>query len=381
MEKLKSIRFSMFLYVGLALLIGQLCYMGVVAMIDNALMDLMNPRPQAIAFVAGRQISITFGSGEGAASEIINPPLFEFLRMLRTISPFIIFSVCVIIGIFLFYRRSIQKPLDALNEGIRKISAQELDFSLECDAKNELGRLCGAFDTMRRELSQAFQSLWKSEENQRNLYRAFAHDLRTPLTIIKGNNDNIELVAAKNNDWALALQAVNLSNGAIARIETYTEQLRQLEGIEDWQPDPKKTDLSALAETIVQQATVICNQHGKEIVVSKDVHGYADLDADMLQRILDNLLINAVQYARQTIRLVLEQKDGRLCLTVSDDGPGFDPEAIKQGIAPFYSTKKAEGHTGIGLTISQKLLTKLQSTLSIDNVETGGACVGFSVPV
>ena len=101
----------------------------------------------------------------------------------------------------------------------------------------------------------------------------------------------------------------------------------------------------------------------------------------MLQRILDNLLITAVQYARKTIRLALEQKDGRLCLTVSDDGPGFDPEAIKQGISPFYSTKKAEGHTGIGLTISQKLLTKLQSTLSIDNLEAGGARVSFSVPV
>lgn len=381
MEKMKSIRFSMLLYVGSSLIAGLLLYLITTAIIDNALINLMDPRPDAIAFAAGRNISITFGNSEGVTSDITNASLFNLLKTVRTISPVVIFSMCVAVGILLFYKNSLQKPLAVLNMGISRISAKELDFTMECDSANELGGLCEAFETMRDELEQTFRSLWKSEENQRNLYRAFAHDLRTPLTVIKGSNDNIELVAAKNNDWNQALQAVSLSNSAITRIELYAEQLRELESIDDWQPNRKETDLSRLAETVTQQSNILSGSYGKEIVLSTDIDGLANMDPDLLLRVLDNLLINALQYARHQVRLSISKEGDQLSITVCDDGPGFQHEALNQVTAPFYSTDKAGGHMGIGLTVSQKLLEKCQSKLSIKNLDDGGAFVGFSVTV
>lgn len=381
MEKIKSIRISLLLYVGFSLLAGLLCYIMVLTIIDHTLLDLLNPRPEAISFVAGRNIFINFEDGNKDIPNIINPRLFDLIKLFRTISPIIIFSFCIIIGVILFYRNVMQKPLTMLNIGITKISAQDLNFSINFETKNELGQLCEAFECMRQELSQTFQSLWVSEENQRNLYRAFSHDLRTPLTIIKGNNNNIEFVAVKNNDWKLALQAVRLSNHAIERIELYTEQLRKLESLDDWQYNPQNTDLNGLTELIVQQATVICNQYNKQITCSIDVHGQAHVDTDMLQRILDNLLMNARLYAHQTVYLTIKRDQQKLFFAVSDDGPGFTPEAIKQGIAPFYSSRRIDGHAGIGLTISQKLLEKFPSTLYIRNTKSEGAHVSFTLLV
>lgn len=381
MEKMKSIRFSMLLYVGLALMAGLLCYLITTTIIDNALINLMSPRPEAIAFIAGRNISVTFGTDEGITSDITNITLFNLLKTIRTISPIIIFSMCVTVGILLFYKNSLQKPLAALNMGIEKISAKKLDFIVECDSANELGRLCEAFEIMRKELAQTFYSLWKSEENQRSLYRAFAHDLRTPLTVVKGNNDIIELVAAKNNDWNQALQAVSLSNGAIERIELYAEQLRQLESIEDWKPNQKQTDLSRIVETVTQQSKILSGSYGKEIILSTDIDGLVNMDSDLFLRVLDNLLINALQYSSHTIQISISKEDKQLNVSVRDDGPGFDSESLNRAVTPFYSTDKAGGHIGIGLTVSQKLLEKCQSSLSIKNLDTGGAFVGFSLNV
>lgn len=381
MEKIKSIRINLLLYIGLSLLISLLCYIAAITIIDHVLLSLLSPRPEAISFVAGRSIFINFNNNKGFVPEIIDPGLFNFLKLLRTISPIVIFSTCVSISVFIFYRKTIQKPLAMLTIGITKISAKDLNFTMNSNTQNELGQLCEAFETMRQKLAQTFESLWSSEENQRNLYRAFSHDLRTPLTIIKGNNSNIELVAAPNNDWELALQAVQLSNHALERIELYTEQLRNLESIDDWQCDPKETDLSFLAEIIAKQTTVICDQYKKNSVFSINVHGHAWIDCHMLQRVLDNLLINAGLYANQTVYLTIRREEDQLYFSVSDDGPGFSSEAIKRGIVPFYSSKRAEGHTGIGLTISQKLLEKFPSTLSIHNIDSGGACISFSISV
>ena len=96
--------------------------------------------------------------------------------------------VCVVIiaGSYIFYRFKLFAPLKALTEGIEQIAIDNLDFSVQYDAEDELGALCRSFERMKNELQNNYKRIWRMTEEHRKLNAAFAHDLRTPLTVLQG---------------------------------------------------------------------------------------------------------------------------------------------------------------------------------------------------
>ena len=72
------------------------------------------------------------------------------------------------------------------------ISNNNLDFSIKYDSKDELGELCSSFETMRFTLANNFSEMWRQMEERKQLNAAFAHDLRTPLTVLKGYNEILQ---------------------------------------------------------------------------------------------------------------------------------------------------------------------------------------------
>lgn len=124
MEKVKSrrksIRFCMLCYIGAALGAGFCLTMLVQMGLDEILMGMMSPRPDAVAFVQGRNISITF-QGSGAVPDIGHPAVFRLLKTLRLVSPAVIFGLSMVGAVVLFYKRKLQEPLGMLKSGIDKI--------------------------------------------------------------------------------------------------------------------------------------------------------------------------------------------------------------------------------------------------------------------
>lgn len=383
MEKLKknlSIRFSLFLSVGLAIITAQLLYMGALSLIDGALLNCMDPQPDAFVLKDGNLVSINYGPVPSGGVEITDRNLYQALMTLRSVCPFLIYGVCLVTATGLFYRLKLKKPFMVLNTGIEKIARQDLGFHLQSPSGDELGRLCSAFEDMRAALSSAFQTLWETQENQQSMYRAFAHDLRTPLTVIKGNNEITQLVAVKNQDWGQAVQAAKSSDEAIARIERYADQVKELERIEDWVISPAETELEAFTDAYRRQAEPVAAAAGKQVKIQCHQRASICLDGEMLMRVLDNVLTNALEYASTGVTFTFTADEGSVTVTVADDGPGFTAEALKQAVQPFYTTGKPQGHMGIGLTVVQKLLTKMRGTLTIEN-HGGGGCVTFSLLV
>jgi signal transduction histidine kinase len=380
-KKIASLRISLFIYMSIALIAAQLLYTLALTLIESVMLGLMSPTPDAIAFKGGRNIAVWLSNPMPSGSaDISNQALFDALRTLRSICPVVIFGVCIVIATYFFYRIKIKKPLDSLTMGVEKIAKQELDFTMRSDLADELGRLCNAFEEMRSQLAGAFHSLWASEENQRSLYRAFAHDLRTPLTVIKGNNELIELVAAKNNDWAQATEAVTISNQAIGRIETYANQLKSLDSIDDLVPNITKIDLRDFIDVYGKEAQTFAASFQKKLHISLQQSEAVSSDGDIIIRVLDNLLSNAFRHARQVVWLNIALQGSGLTITVSDDGEGFSGEALVRAKEPFFSSDKSK-HMGIGLTIADRLLSRLNSALQISNRSEGGATVKFILEV
>lgn len=380
-KRIISLRFSLFLYMCVALIAAQLLYTISLALIESTMLGLMSPTPDALAFKAGNSISVwTTRPMPSGDSEISNQALFDALRMLRSICPVIIFGLCMVLATYLFYRIKLKKSFDVLTVGIDKIAKQELDFTMYSDSADELGQLCNAFEQMHGQLAKSFQALWASEENQHSLYRAFAHDLRTPLTVIKGNNEIIELVAVKNNDWAKVIDAVTVSNQAISRIETYADQLRKLDRIDELIANVTEVDLRAFFDDYASQAHILANSYQKKLHISLYQSGVVAIDQDMMARILDNLLSNALRHAKQNVWMTILLNQHQLTLTISDDGDGFSGEALVHATDPFFTTDKTN-HIGIGLTIADRLLSRVNSSLQISNIPERGAEVKFVLKV
>lgn len=92
----------------------------------------------------------------------------------------------------LFYKRELEEPVKLLMDASAKISDNCLDFSIVCHKKNELGMLCQSFEKMRDALYRNNQEMWRMLEERKNVNTAFSHDMRTPITVLKGYRDLLE---------------------------------------------------------------------------------------------------------------------------------------------------------------------------------------------
>ncbi|WP_297037545.1 HAMP domain-containing protein, partial [uncultured Enorma sp.] len=118
------------------------------------------------------------------------------------VAPVVIFGGGALLFFRRFYRRYIAEPLASLGAAADRIAAQDLDFEVAPVRGRELGRLAGVMERMREALFDAYRELWRAAEDRRRLNAAFAHDLRTPLTVLKGT---VEMAQARERAAAPSL--------------------------------------------------------------------------------------------------------------------------------------------------------------------------------
>lgn len=109
--------------------------------------------------------------------------IIALLELLPIISVPIYSALCIMAASLLFYRNKLKIPLAELRAASEKISNNDLEFSIKYDSKDELGQLCTSFEMMRTTLANNFSEMWRQVEERGRLNTAFAHDLRTPLTV------------------------------------------------------------------------------------------------------------------------------------------------------------------------------------------------------
>lgn len=121
-----------------------------------------------------------------------------------------VFVACLAVAGRRFYRDRLAGPIAAMDDAAGRIASGDLDFSVAPQRADELGRLCGQFEAMRAELERAEGELWRAAESRRQVNAAFAHDLRTPLTVVRGQAELIERSAEGADARALSRIADNL---------------------------------------------------------------------------------------------------------------------------------------------------------------------------
>ncbi len=319
--------------------------------------------------------------GEGAKIGTTPTVLSEKDERLVAVLEFIPFvaiplysALCILLAAVLFYRNKLKKPLSLLTAASDKISHNDLDFSVTYESIDELGRLCASFETMRRALSENFSDMWRQMEERKQLNAAFAHDLRTPLTVLKGYN---EMLQANDNqqarDTALTMQK------HISRMERYVDSMSRLQRLEDTEPEYRTIQLQEFVTFLSADAGLVCTEAGKELVFeNRTAASQAYLDPETISQVFNNLISNAARYAVSHVHVIFEDNGDGLCLSVADDGNGFSSSALQNAARPYFTeeTNHTE-HFGLGLYICKILCQHHGGDFKLANSDTGGIVSAF----
>ncbi|MCY6355915.1 sensor histidine kinase [Clostridium sp. ZS2-4] len=178
-------------------------------------------------------------------------PKYNFIVKYSDIISIILPFIYIITFTLIFSTRlckRLNKPLNELREGAQKIKDKDLDFNISYESSNELGMVCKSFENMRVELKNTLEKQWRIEEERKEMVGAIAHDLRTPITIIKGHVEG--LMDAKKLDEVRLYKYLNLINKNTDRMIKLVGDMNTLTKIEtsDFQPEYTKCDIVKFIE-------------------------------------------------------------------------------------------------------------------------------------
>ena len=313
--------------------------------------------------------------GDGAYIGIVPVPMSKedertiaLLEKLPIVATPIYSAFCIIAAALLFYRNRLKKPLAELRTASEKIANNDLDFSIDYDNNDELGQLCASFEIMRTTLADNFSKMWRQVEERKALNAAFAHDLRTPLTVLKGYN---EMLQASENPQTQ--ETATIMGKHISRMESYVSSMSNLRRMEDAQPEYKLIDLQTVASSLYDSAKIVCAKNGKELILQNDMPvSQLSLDGAFVSQVSNNLISNAVRYARTAVTISFALRDNGLLLSVSDDGKGFDKNGLQKATSPYYTEESNHSeHFGLGLYICKLLCEHHNGYLKIENTASG----------
>ena len=260
----------------------------------------------------------------------------------------------------MFYRNKLRQPIRLLKDATIKIAQSDLDFQLCYDRQDEMGRLCASFEKMRGALQKTSYDLWRQVEERKRLNAAFSHDLRTPLTVLKGYADMLSSYLPNGIiSQQKALETVETMSYQIQRLENYVDAMNRLQKLEDLELHREAASFSSLTSQLRETAAILCTQKSLTFRLEPSSGEFCPplyLDVEAVLQVYENLLANALRFARGQICITVLWGRNQFSVAVEDDGPGFSPEQLEKATAPFYTDSSRsdprQTHFGLGLYLS-----------------------------
>lgn len=276
--------------------------------------------------------------------------------------------MCIGICGMIFYRRKIEKPVAILSEASENISNNRLDFSVEIPEKNELGDLCLSFEKMRAALQDNNLEMWRQVEERKRLNAAFAHDLRTPLTVLKGQSEMLVKYAPKMSEEKIVSTA-EMMKRHIIRLENYVDTMNNLQRLEDIEVTKELIEVKEFEKQLRITGTAICTEKDFTLFQNLSDIQNVKIDISVVMQVYENLLSNALRYAKTKIEVTVDRHNEFLMLIIADDGTGFTSKDLSNAMKPFYraESKSHNEHFGMGLNICKILCEKHGGYIQISN--------------
>ncbi len=289
----------------------------------------------------------------------------------------------LIVGFFLFF--VVTRRLRRLSSAVRAFEQGDLDYRVMVKGRDELGSLGKAFNDMAASVKSALEALRIAENQRKELITNISHDLKSPLTSIRGN---LETVILKGDTLPFADQKRYLETALknVSGFQELVERLFDLVRLETRQIEPhlEPIDIADLVQDVVLKHQPQAIEKG--ITLRSELSsGLPAVLADigMIERVLTNLIENAVHFTQAggTVEIKLNPTENGVRISVADNGTGISPEDLPHIFERFYRADKARDRavpgTGLGLAIANEIIRLHDSTIEVESRPGEGASFSF----
>ena len=305
-------------------------------------------------------------------------PLATTVQILQTQFFWIlsILLVCAAVMVFYLYRH-ISSPLVKMNDAAKQLAHGKYDVEFSGEGYRETRELADTLNYASHELSRL-------DRLQKELIANISHDLRTPLTMIKGYSEVMRDIPGENT--AENIQVV------IDETTRLSELVNDLLDLSKIQSGSRKTvfeefDLTAAVEEIMKRYDAFTAHQGYHITFEAETRATVFADRGMILQVLYNLINNAINYTGDDLSVVVQQfvSDGRVRISITDTGQGIEPDEIPQIWDRYYKVDKVHRRamigTGLGLSIVKGVLELHNATYGVESEVGKGSTFWFELDI
>ena len=290
-------------------------------------------------------------------------------------------AIAIIILPSISFGRKIKRKMQPLLKAIEKTKDQDLEYEVSYSGIKELDDCIVSIDDMRRALKTSLEQQWKMEQDKNRQMSALAHDIKTPLTVVRGNS---ELLAETELTKQQRINVRYITDSAL-QIQDYVQKLIDVtKSMDDGQNIMEEVATEKIVSDIRKQAAGLAEVYGIKIDWKEEWHNKTvNVVKDQIVRAILNIIQNAVEHTKKggTISVSIKDADGRLTFTVEDTGDGFTREALLHGTEQFFmgdASRSGEAHYGIGLFFAKSVAKRHGGDIILTNSQdTGGAQVSI----
>ena len=316
-----------------------------------------------------------------------NPWMQKHLPQVNNLflSLLIIFCLISIMTITLIWAKKISKELNPLLEASEEIGKQNLDFQVKKSNVQEFNAILDSLEKMKVGLSESLRTNWREEEKKRNQISALSHDIKTPVSIIKGNSEllgetnlteeqesYLGYIRKNTNRICKYIETLMLVNKSNQANELNFTQIRAKEFVEN-------------IEKLAKEFTSTYKLNLLEDINYDD--DFLIVDLKNFERAFLNILSNAEEQSpkNSTIELLISSKADELRISILDQGHGFSGEDLLYATDQFYQGDKSrhsKENYGIGLFVAEQIIKMHGGSLVLENrTDKIGAKVSILLPV
>lgn len=290
-------------------------------------------------------------------------------------------AIAIIILPSISFGRKIKRKMQPLLNAIDKTKNQDLEYKVSYCGIKELDDCISSIDDMRSALKTSLEQQWKMEQDKNRQMSALAHDIKTPLTVVRGNS---ELLAETELTKQQRINVRYITDSAL-QIQDYVQKLIDVtKSMDDGQNIMEEVATEKIVSDIRKQAAGLAEVYGIKIDWKEEWHNKTvNVVKDQIVRAVLNIIQNAVEHTKKggTISVSIKDADGRLTFTVEDTGDGFTREALLHGTEQFFmgdASRSGEAHYGIGLFFAKSVAKRHGGDIILTNSQdTGGAQVSI----
>ncbi|WP_136605571.1 sensor histidine kinase [Paenibacillus dokdonensis] len=343
-------------------------------------------------FYAYAKFDFLYSDGEKGSVFVIRErsPFGEVTRRLFPIIILVLIGLIVIANMLLYrwITRSVVKPLHLLRNSAEHIQEGNLQFSLDLDSRDEIGQLNEAFENMRQRLQESVQLRLQDEENRKELISNISHDLRTPITNIKGYIEGIRDGVADTPEKMD--KYVNIIYSKAADLDKLVDELFLYSKL-DLRQVPfmyEHVDIVNFLDDCIDELHYVMEEKAIELKWDKRPHQSLQVIADLekLKRTVLNIIENAQNFMDKQYKFIhvsVQTTATWVTVEIKDNGMGISREDMPHIFERLYraerSRNSATGGSGLGLAIASQIIAEHGGRIWAESEPGAGTSLFFTL--